>query len=104
MYQFSYESQVNFMSLKMSKVEHLRLCIFVGKTPKTTSLKCVFGGKNVFFCPRYSEADMVKNLAILTVDRCRVIFETGLPSITEGKWWIYYANKKWHEDQHVATV
>jgi hypothetical protein len=51
MYQISYESQVNFMSLKMSKVEHLRLCIFVGKTPKTTSLKCVFGGKKLFFLP-----------------------------------------------------
>jgi hypothetical protein len=81
---FTYESQVNFMSLKMSKVEHLRLCIFVGKTQKTTSFFCILGGKKLFFCPRYSEAVMVKNLAILTVDRCGVIFETGLPSITEG--------------------
>ena len=84
MYHFTYESRVNFMSLKMSKVEHLRVCIFVGKTQKTTSVNMILGGKILFFCPRYSVADMVKNLAIQTVDRCRVIFETGLPSITEG--------------------
>ena len=48
---FTYESQVNFMSLKMSKVEHLRVCIFVGKTQKITSINCIFGGKILFFVP-----------------------------------------------------
>ena len=51
MYHFTYESRVHFMSLKMSKVEHLRVCIFVGKTQKTTSVNMILGGKKLFFVP-----------------------------------------------------
>ena len=44
------------MSLNMSKVQQLPLFVLVRKIQKNGQIFRILGGKNSFFCPRYSEA------------------------------------------------